>query len=173
MIIKNIKECDLFIALLTKNFELSSYANQEIGIAIAHRKTILPVQVDVKACGFTRKFQASRKLDRENISGFIAEFIKALQADQSLHKKVLDSLIDKFATCRSFNGAKQTWNMIDGFDKFSKEQLNKIAEACIDNDQIRGFFGTSLRVRVLFRIPQNRKALKPEILEKLKEIHKF
>lgn len=42
-IVNQIKGCDLFVALLTKNYASSDWCDQECGIAVANGKAILPV----------------------------------------------------------------------------------------------------------------------------------
>ena|SRR2546422_1977921 len=57
-ILKNLKECDVFLALLSGNFATSDWTDQESGIAIALGKVIVPVKVNLDPYGFIGKYQA-------------------------------------------------------------------------------------------------------------------
>ncbi|MCX8015475.1 MAG: toll/interleukin-1 receptor domain-containing protein [candidate division WOR-3 bacterium] len=47
-IISEIKKCDLFIILYSKNSHNSNYVQQEIGVAIANNKKIIPILLDAE-----------------------------------------------------------------------------------------------------------------------------
>ena len=61
--IKNaIKESQLFLAVITKNFHDSQYTDQEIGIAMGNNKPIIPIRLDDHTIsrGFMNEIQANK-----------------------------------------------------------------------------------------------------------------
>lgn len=73
-ILKNLKQCDIFIPFLTKNFKESNWTDQETGIAFLMGKHIIPLKVDYIPYGFINKYQGL-KFDSNNIET-MAEKIK-------------------------------------------------------------------------------------------------
>lgn len=58
MIVKQIKECDVFFPLSSQSSENSLFVNQEIGIAIGSCKSIIPIKIDKNPFGFISHIQA-------------------------------------------------------------------------------------------------------------------
>ena len=166
-IIKNIKKCDIFVAPLTKDFLQSAYANQEIGIAIAHFKKIIPLQVDAVPQGFIKRFQSTRKLNQSRIEMFPIEFIKALNVDNKLKGKMIDCLVGSFVKSSNFSDAKVRGMLLETCDGFSKERVNKIVKAAPENDQVYKCF--VVRERLLAFLESYQRLISPDILEQLKK----
>jgi hypothetical protein len=55
---RQIASREVFVLLLTKDFHSSKWTDQEVGMAIAQRKTILPLQCPVRPYGFASDYQA-------------------------------------------------------------------------------------------------------------------
>jgi len=43
---KNLRDCQVFVPILTKGFEESDWTDQETGIALARKKKIIPLKVN-------------------------------------------------------------------------------------------------------------------------------
>ena len=76
-ILLNVKTCDVFVPLLTPHFRESLWTDQEFGVALAHKKHILPVILTQNPYGFLSHIQAlnASKLPPETIA---LEIVKAL-----------------------------------------------------------------------------------------------
>lgn len=59
-ILKQLKECHIFIPILTDNFSKSDWTDQEVGIAIAGNKTIIPFKFSIDPHGFMSRYQGLR-----------------------------------------------------------------------------------------------------------------
>lgn len=66
-ILQNIESSDIFIPVLTENFKESTWTDQESGMAIFTKSTIIPLNVDKNPHGFLKDYQAF-SLDRERIT---------------------------------------------------------------------------------------------------------
>jgi len=65
VILATLKESDVFLPLLTEAFSTSEWTDQETGVALAHRKLIIPLKVDRDPYGFVAQPPPSMR-----ISGF-------------------------------------------------------------------------------------------------------
>jgi len=60
-ITKHLKACDLFIPLISPRFRESKWTDQEVGMAVAWKKKIVPFLLDkIPPYGFISKYQASK-----------------------------------------------------------------------------------------------------------------
>jgi len=57
-IIRNLKQCDVFLPLLTDSFHDSEWTDQESGYAFALDKLIIPLKIHDIPYGFINQFQA-------------------------------------------------------------------------------------------------------------------
>ena len=103
-LLEKIKKCDLFIAILSKNFHEADYTDQEVGIAHGFGKIILPLSVEkTMPYGFLKKFQAkkiSSEIDGEEVSKIFVEFMP-----KTSEARVEDRLIYSLINSQSFNEA--------------------------------------------------------------------
>lgn len=76
-IIKNLKNCHMFIPYLTNNFRKSKWTDQEIGMAVIRDKLIIPLQVELLPYGFISKYQ-SLKFDSNRIKSKAMEIIEII-----------------------------------------------------------------------------------------------
>ena len=57
--IRAIENCDVFVIILTKNFHGAEFTEQEVGIALAQNKLILPLKIDnTVPFGYIKTIQA-------------------------------------------------------------------------------------------------------------------
>ncbi len=136
-IIKNLKGCDIFIPMMTNNFEDSKWTDQECGIAYNEGKKIIPLMVDLTPYGFLGKFQALRvdtskwiwkdKDDRVKLIDFI---------NQEFPQVIRESVLNSMEKTRSWIIGKTKIKILKSNEPFSKEEINKIIEASTYNSQI-------------------------------------
>lgn len=134
---ERIEKCELFIALLSKNFHKAHFTDHEIGIASAMNKQIFPLRIDeTMPYGFMSKYQA-KKISQEIIPLEVSKLAERLMTFTNSGKQLIDNLIEKFAYSRSFNEANSRSSDLFDFSTFSKSQINAIADAFLSNMQIR------------------------------------
>jgi len=160
---EKIKNCELFIALLSVNFRKARFTDHEIGIATALNKQIFPVSLDeTKPYGFMSKFQSkgiSPHIDPfeiQNLAESLARF-----TDEG--KDIIDNLIGRLESVESFNNANYVAELLFEYTNFTHPQINRIAEAFLSNDQIQG--GWTAKPSCLEFLAKN--------WEYVKEEHKF
>lgn len=138
-LLEKIKNCDLFIAILSENFHQADYTDHEVGIAYGLEKTILPLSIDkTMPYGFLTKFQAKKispEIDEKEIAKIFTEFLP-----KTLENQADDRLIFELINSDSFYDANDCTRILSQYTEFSEKQINLIAEGFIHNDQIRSSY---------------------------------
>ncbi|MDA1316910.1 MAG: toll/interleukin-1 receptor domain-containing protein [bacterium] len=143
-IFKSMSKTDVVIALISKYFPDSAYANQEIGIAIASDKKIIPIKLDdTNPPGFINRLQAYNcKSDNADMLLELATttFFILYESDKFIKKKerIIDSVLDAFLKSNSFKTSNQIIHMLLKINTFSESQITSIVNAIQVNPQING-----------------------------------
>ena len=152
-ILKNrIKECELFVALLSSKFRNANYTNQEVGIAICLEKKIFPFSIDgTMPYGFMSGYQSSKfdvkKIDEETEK--LAELFRHV-IDGTLRKT--DEIILALRHADSYQEANKIGRELSTCPDFTNKQLKNLAEAYEFNDQISGSWTAGPLVRNLLKL---------------------
>ena len=135
-----IKNCDIFMVLLSKKYHKASYTDQELGIGLANNKIIIPISIDgTMPYGFIKKIQSilcEPEFDDETIHALL-ELI-AIHSDSGkitidqITNKIINSLTNSTSYMQSIECSKQ----LSLYSKFTNKQINDIAYALINNDQV-------------------------------------
>lgn len=76
---KHLNACDLFLPIVTDNFNKSSWANQESGHSFANHKTIIPLIFDeTRITGLIEELQGI-KMKRDNITSDISKLVSEIK----------------------------------------------------------------------------------------------
>jgi hypothetical protein len=133
-IIEELKRCDLFVPLLSKNFLGSKWAPQEVGFIISRPQVaIAPISLDgTTPFGFISHVQ-SRKIAKEGIT--LELLVDPLAA--RMPRKILPGLIRIASKAGSFRFAEARMApLVPYFRKLRPEEAQALAEASVDNSQI-------------------------------------
>ena len=134
---EEIQSSKIFIMLLTKNYYFSSYTDQETGIAINYKKTILPICIDdTRPYGFAAAKQAkicSLPFNDSTIEE-IARFCKIELLSKNISE--LDRLIAKLERSHSYTESAKICSRLQEYDDFSESQIQRIAFSGINNPQV-------------------------------------
>ncbi len=136
-IYKKLRECDIFMPLLTNNFRGSHWTDQESGIAYNEGKRILSLMIDLTPYGFLGKYQALR-LDISEFSSdrkdSRIEIINSLNREfpGKMRSCILNSL---WNTSSWFIGTIK-FRILKEKEPFTKEEVNKIIEVSSENNQL-------------------------------------
>lgn len=153
-IIKAIKNADLFIPLISNDFKISEFTDQETGIAINLKKKIFPIKLGkLNPYGFINKYQALQykiyppgSYQRDNMKELaltIAQIALSYERRSILYQKAINSIVKAFCKSGSFDTANATIEIITKCNFLSENNLNEIVNAIKTNDQIKGAFGLS------------------------------
>lgn len=148
VIMDALRNCKAVIAVLTQDFKLSEWTNQELGMAIALNKFIVTMRVDIDPPGFMGRYQGLPwKADSPETS------IKALRV-LLMRKEIISrkkALIEEFGSSHNYNQAADRAAVLRMAEPFSPEQVNLILVVSLKNHQIKGSWGASDYLRELRR----------------------
>ena len=136
---EEIQNSKIFMMLLTKNYHPSNYTDQETGIAINCKKTMLPICIDsTRPYGFASSKQAivcSYPFE-DTIIEKIVNISKTTPIPRSSN---LDNLISKLVKSHSFAESAKIATQLKQHDEFSEAQLAQLVSA-YDNPQVNYSF---------------------------------
>ncbi len=142
-IYKNIKECDIFIPLLTEEFKKSNWTDQECGIAYSEDKNFVTISVNgiINPYGFLNKYQTLRFDNSKEGKNRFHEKTKIIEAlrinfENHIRKGIIYKL--RRPHIDTYKMADFKFNMLKKMQPFNKEEINEIIEASISNNQIHG-----------------------------------
>lgn len=144
-LLKRIKNCDLFLILLSREYHKSSYTDQETGIAYAYDKPMLPISIDgIIPYGFMSKYQPVKasKLDRSAYREIAKQIVSINIPEEELLNHYLQLLHDAF----SYNCANFLADLLPVDYSYSREQINKLAKIMIENNEVSESWGAGPRV---------------------------
>lgn len=168
-IVRNLKSCDIFMPIISKNFRNSDWTDQETGMAFIEGKVIIPLRTELVPYGFIGKYQAL-KLDLESIKDSCQRIIQTISKNDPLKEKLTDCIISSFVRSYSFSDANEKALMLKELKQFTEDQANEIIRGFIVNDQISGAYDAKPVVEEIFS--NYTKFVKPLLKKKFKEIIK-
>jgi nucleoside 2-deoxyribosyltransferase len=142
-ILKNLRQCDVFIPILTRGFTESDWTDQETGFALALKKKIIPVRVHDNPYGFIGAFQAL-KLNKNSPDTTCWEIAECLHEESRFAQAVKDGAIDMFVSSSDFNEVASRVKKLLRFRPFSGEQLQRTS-----NNGIYGCHAAQTPMRTL------------------------
>lgn len=131
---------NVFILLLTPNTHTSDWIDQEVGMAIAQRKTIIPVSAPTAPYGFVADFQAVDINPRDS-GADLWRIIKGI-ANQHVwgRKQIRRRTMELLCQSSSFHQSRNMLRILDRvFSPLTRVERKKIYEASMTNDQIAGY----------------------------------
>lgn len=159
VILLKLKECVVFLPLLTESFTKSDWTDQETGIAVALRKIIVPMKLTVNPYGFINRYQAQSftgAADATSISPPAIEeacwnIVKTLAKHKRIATEIRDGVIAAFGQSGSFNQAGRYAIKVQSLEPFSDQQLNEIVRVSAANNQISHGFDARAYVNDLIQ----------------------
>ena len=131
-----IKNREIFMILLSKNYHMATYTDQELGIGIAYTKKIIPLSIDgTKPYGFINKIQSERCSVEINEKD-MEKLLKLITGNSNSGQMIIDQIIYKLITSTSYAQSIDYGRKLKYFSKFTNLQINNIAIAYFDNNQI-------------------------------------
>ncbi|VVB86643.1 TIR domain protein [uncultured archaeon] len=171
-IIKNLKDCDIFITILTDGFKDSEWTDQETGIAIATDKFIIPLQLDFPPYGFIKKKQSLnnkctsllRDADESQVKAAIrctAIYIVIVINNKSKFGVDMKSfIVNNLIHSENYNQANARASLLDFLADFTPDQVLKIFNGTKENRQIQKAYTAKAELQKFFEKYQG--SLTPE-----------
>jgi len=134
-ILNELNEADIFIPLLSDNFKSSDWCSQESGIACYRNILFIPLTLNKKIhpYGFMN-FRQGGFIKRDSIP---LEYLINPILVNFPRLNILDNLIDELNGVIGYRRAERLMgNLKPFFDKLSVDEVNKVIDFSISNDQI-------------------------------------
>ncbi len=162
-ILSNLRICDVFVPILTKNFNKSLWTDQESGFAFSLNKHILPLRIQVNPYGFLSRYQALTGNKRKPMAS-AEHVLQALAEHKTLRARLLKYLIKSFGDSDSFVIAIATSKALLSLSPLTAAQMKRIIDYADSNDQIYNSVGAINNLRQLFQV--NKKSFSEKQLRK-------
>ena len=162
-IIENLRNCHVFMPLLTDHFRDSEWTDQESGMARIESKIIIPLSVDIQPYGFLGGYQAF-KLDVGALDQSCEKILFVMRDHRELKTKVHDSFIRSFLGSTSFDEANARSKLLESLGPYSIRRVNEIIRGSLANSQIFDGFTAGPKVRQFFS--KNQKAVRQGLRKK-------
>ena len=138
-ILKNLKTCDVFVPILTKEFMASDWTDHETGYALSRGARIVPVKVGIDPYGFIGEYQAT-PLKKSALAETCWKIMSSLSNDDRLGDEAREGAIDAFLHSGTFVEAQFNLSHLVKLRPFSRTQLAKIIEGSSHNQNIYGCY---------------------------------
>jgi len=149
VIIRKLKECDIFVPIVSKNFKNSRWTDQETGIAFAEEKMIIPISHDLVPYGFIGKFQALKL--GEKIPESCDKIIGIIKTKNNKLKEMLtDCFVKSFVESTSYAESNKKALLLISYEPFTEDQVNELIRGFMSNNQIHGAYEARRAIRGLF-----------------------
>jgi hypothetical protein len=133
-IVDELRRCDLFVPLLSKDFLTSNWAQQEVGFVTARPEVvIMPLSIDrTTPPGFIAKRQG-KLIPPEGVTlDFLLELLLGL-----LPRQLVPGQIRKVREAGSFRSAEAAMRpLVPHFPNLTPEEAQLLAEASVDNGEV-------------------------------------
>lgn len=146
-ILSRLKDCVVFLPLLTNSFAESDWTDQETGVAVALGKIVVPMKVHLNPYGFVGKYQAQSfagATSEGRSTSVIAEGCWNIVRKLASHKKTANAVkggvISAFGQSRSFSEASRNAERLRSLEPYSEAELDEILTQSCQNDQIYNGF---------------------------------
>ncbi len=133
-IVQELKRCELFLPLLSKNFLASQWAPQETGFIVSRPDVkVIPIALDgTIAFGFISNIQ-SRRIDGEEIT---SDFLLPALVN-NFPRSIFPHLIDLVRTASSFReGEAKLERLLPYLKDLTPDEAKALAENCVKNPQV-------------------------------------
>lgn len=136
VILFELQACEVFLALITKNFDRSDWTDQETGFVLARKVPIVAIAVGKsRPHGFLEEEQAFI-LTADNVEQAAWEIAKIIGEQPSLAERFLDGLISSYAASESYDESNERTPRLLEMSAFTAKQAERVLKAAIENSQI-------------------------------------
>jgi hypothetical protein len=169
---QELKRCDAFIPLITKeNFHASYWTDQECGFALARARVILPI-CSRNPYGFLEKYQAYKRKPGKNEEQLIEDVLVGLASHKSARNRFLATLISALRTSSGFDQSVAICRVLARISQLSKVQMAKLLRSAIAQPQVHKSAESVKHLRQL--IKKNSAKVEKSLLHKFeKKVAKY
>lgn len=124
---------DAFVALLTDNFHVSDWTDQEVGFAFARGVPLIAVRLGKDPYGFIGKFQALRTTWEDCALGIVNLLMK--------NDRMVAAYLKALRGCSSYGDGNILAQALPAIERMTSAQLDELVAAFNENGQLRDSWG--------------------------------
>jgi hypothetical protein len=147
-----LRTMDSLVALISPEFVVSKWCDQEVGIAIGRNKLVVPLRVGSDPHGFLGKYQGLQTAEKE-APAIALQLFEILLKNEMTCARLADSLVDRMVASTTWASAKATMVNLAKVKTLSTNQAGRLLHALESNPQVSGANGVPEQIRSL--IAQN------------------
>lgn len=138
-ILQELSEADIFIPILSNEFKKSDWCSQEAGIACFRNILVIPLSIEKNIIPYGFMSHRQGELIRKN--NIPSNYLINPILDNFPEIDILSNLIDELEKVKSFIDANNAMgNLGPFFNKLTIDQINKVIDISIENDQVYGAY---------------------------------
>lgn len=144
-VLRYLKESDYVVPLISKNYKVSDFANQEIGLALAYDKKIIPISIDgTNPSGFLSPIHAykCKSVNDDNLIEAVTSifYLAFTHPHYAQYRNLsIESIVNAFCSSTCFKITSMTIDICKEISKtvrLNEAQLFRMTKAIRENDQI-------------------------------------
>ncbi len=138
-ILRNLHNCEIFMPLISENFQKSNWADQESGIAFNKGKLVLSIcNPGLPPYGFIRRYQAFFYHDSRDPFNQVSRVVEILETRDIFKKRIFEGIIVALENSQSFDMTRNLAKLLNShFDSISKDHFKRIKIAIENNGQVK------------------------------------
>jgi len=135
-ILRSLMSMDAFVAILTPDFNSSSWTDQEVGVAVARDVLLIPVNKGENPYGFLSKYQAllSKGLFAKDVA---AEVFRTICANARTKGRMIESLTRTISTGSDVSEVLFRIERLNGIEGVGVEDWERVRENVAGNAALR------------------------------------
>ena len=130
---------DVLIALMTEDFSNSNWTDQEVGVAIGRKVTIVSVNLGLVPYGFIGKFQALPGAQKD-VKTLAKKVYGLLWSIPALKARLTESLVTRFEASESFAHADILMGYLEKIENAPPAIIDRLEKAPKKNSQVHDSF---------------------------------
>ena len=142
---------DGLAALITSDFHLSKWTDQEVGAAMGRGIVILSLKYGADPYGFIGKYQALPIVGKQH-DAIALEVFKLLANHPLSRARLSECVVSSFESAWSWENARRDMSLLEQFSYLDRYQLDRIASAPSTNAKVKESWGVPDRVTRLDKL---------------------
>ncbi|MGH8617559.1 MAG: toll/interleukin-1 receptor domain-containing protein [Burkholderiales bacterium] len=143
-----LRTMDALTAIISANFSLSKWCDQEVGMAIGRGKLVVPLRVGADPHGFLGKYQGLQAKG-SNATAIARQLFEILLRHDLTSARLTDALVDRLVTSSSWSRSKLTMSLLALSRNLSTTQSGRLLRAIDENPEVGEATGVPEQIQAL------------------------
>jgi hypothetical protein len=149
-----LRTMDALVAVITPEFPLSKWCDQEVGFALGKGKFVLPLTTQQTPYGFLAKIQAL-KIKGLKVPEIAMKISDILIKSPASSPRMTETLVESLVTSGSWETSRRVFKLLETVPGLTASQVARFLSAAEENDQVKkALYGDSTlpeRIRALIK----------------------